>query len=85
MKKEISALEGHDTRELVDLPEGRNLVGCKWVFKVKKDAQGEISKFKARLVAQGYSQEFGIDYNEVFAPVARYKSIRSVLCYCQPV
>ena len=79
MKKEFSALKEHNTWKLVDLPEGKNLVGCKWVFKLKKNAQREIVRYKARLVAQGYSQEFGVDYNEVFAPVARYKSIRSVL------
>ena len=79
MQKEYSALISHNTWELVDLPDGRNVVGCKWVFKTKRKADGEIDKFKARLVAQGFSQEAGVDYNEVFAPVARYKSIRSVL------
>ena len=79
MGKEYSSLMNHGTWDLVDLPEDRNLVGCKWVFKTKRKANGEIDKFKARLVAQGYSQEAGVDYNEVFAPVARYTSIRSVL------
>ena len=63
----------------MDLPSGANLVGCKWVYKTKRKANGEIDRYKARLVAQGYSQEEGIDYNEVFAPVAKYKSIRTVL------
>jgi hypothetical protein len=79
MLEEFSSLVLHQTWTLVDLPKGRNLVGCKWVFKTKRDASGEIDRFKARLVAQGYSQEHGIDYDEVFAPVAKYKSIRSVL------
>ena len=79
MEKEYSSLLSHETWNLVDLPKDRNLVGCKWVYKTKRKANGEIDKFKARLVAQGYSQEAGVDYNEVFAPVARYTSIRSVL------
>ena len=79
MTKEYSALTEHGTWELVDLPSGANLVGCKWVYKTKRKADGEIDRYKARLVAQGYSQEEGIDYNEVFAPVAKYKSIRTVL------
>ena len=79
MFEEISSLNSHHTWDLVDLPDGRNLVGCKWVYKTKYKANGQIDRFKARLVAQGYSQEAGVDYDEVFAPVARYKSIRSVL------
>ena len=79
MDKEYLSLLSHNTWDLVDLPEGRKAVGCKWVFKTKRKASGEIDKHKARLVAQGYSQEAGVDYDEVFAPVARYKSIRSVL------
>ena len=67
------------TWRLVDLPKGKNVVGCKWVFKVKRNADGDLSRYKARLVAQGYSQEAGQEYEEVFAPVARYSSIRSVL------
>ena len=79
MFEEISSLNSHQTWDLVDLPDGRNLVGCKWVYKTKYKANGQIDRFKARLVAQGYSQEAGVDYDEVFAPVARYTSIRSVL------
>ena len=55
MLEEISSLEKHNTWDLVDLPEGKNLVGCKWVFKTKRDANGDVDRFKARLVAQGYS------------------------------
>ena len=79
MQDELSSLNKHNTWDLVDLPVGKNLIGCKWVFKTKRNASGFIDRFKARLVAQGYSQEYGIDYDEVFAPVARYDSIRSVL------
>ena len=76
---EYQSLLKNDTWELVDLPPGKNVIGCKWVFKLKKNVDGSISRYKARLVAQGYSQQAGLDYNEVFAPVARYTSIRTVL------
>ena len=79
MSDEYNSLTKHQTWELVDLPDGKNLVGCKWVFKTKLNSLGEVDRYKARLVAQGYSQEHGIDFNEVFAPVARYNSIRSLL------
>ena len=79
MTEEYNSLTSHQTWELVDLPEGKNLVGCKWVYKTKRNAFGEIDRFKARLVAQGFSQQHGVDFDEVFAPVARYKSIRSLL------
>ena len=79
MTEEYNSLSKHNTWDLVDLPAGKNLVGSKWVYKTKLNSFGEIDRFKARLVAQGYSQEYGIDFNEVFAPVARYKSIRSLL------
>jgi hypothetical protein len=59
----------NDTWELVPLPEGKNIVGSRWVFKVKRDANGSVQRYKARLVAQGYSQAEGVDYQEVFSPV----------------
>ena len=79
MLKEISSLKDYQTWDLVDLPAGANLLKCKWVFKTKRKPDGEIDRYKARLVAQGYSQEAGVDYEETFAPVAKYKSIRTVL------
>ena len=69
----------NETWTLVDLPDDKNVVGCRWVFKRKRDSNGNICRYKARLVAQGYSQEAGIDYYEVYAHVARYNSIRSML------
>ncbi|GJW69340.1 putative ribonuclease H-like domain-containing protein [Tanacetum coccineum] len=66
---------------LVDLPNGKRPIGTKWVFKNKKDERGIVIKNKARLVAQGYTQEEGIDYDKVFAPVARIKVIRLFLAY----
>ncbi|GKE59303.1 putative ribonuclease H-like domain-containing protein, partial [Tanacetum coccineum] len=66
---------------LVDLPNGKRAIGTKWVFRNKKDKRGIVIRNKARLVAQGYTQEEGIDYDEVFAPVARIEAIRLFLAY----
>ncbi|GJW13059.1 putative ribonuclease H-like domain-containing protein, partial [Tanacetum coccineum] len=66
---------------LVDLPKGKHTIGTKWVYRNKKDERGTVVRNKARLVAQGYTQEEGIDYDEVFAPVARIEAIRLFLAY----
>ncbi|GJX30693.1 putative ribonuclease H-like domain-containing protein [Tanacetum coccineum] len=66
---------------LVDLPNRKRPIGTKWVFRNKKDERGIVIKNKARLVAQGYTQEEGIDYDKVFAPVARIEAIRLFLAY----
>lgn len=70
---------GGERWELVDLPSSANIVGSKWVFRAKKDAAGNVVRYKARLVAQGFSQVEGIDYFDTFAPVATLASIRIVL------
>nr|GFD02822.1 copia protein [Tanacetum cinerariifolium] len=64
-----------------DLPKGKRAIGSKWVFRNKKDEKGIIIRNKARLVAQGHTQEEGIDYEEVFAPVARIEAIQLFLAY----
>ncbi|GJU72196.1 putative ribonuclease H-like domain-containing protein [Tanacetum coccineum] len=66
---------------LVDLPKGKRAIGTKWIFRNKKDKRGIVTRNKARLVAQGYTQEEGIDYDEFFAPVARIEAIRLFLAY----
>lgn len=79
MDDEIDAIERNDTWELIDLPPGQKSIGVKWVFKTKLKANGEVDKYKARLVVKGYKQEYGIDYTEVFAPVARHDTIRLII------
>ncbi|KAF5097937.1 hypothetical protein D0Z03_000412 [Geotrichum reessii] len=73
---EYNSLMENDTWVLVPKPIGRKIVGCKWVFKVKENTDGSVDKYKARLVAQGFSQSPGIDYQETFAPVVRYETVR---------
>jgi hypothetical protein len=79
MDEEYNALMENQTWDLVPLPKGRKLVRCRWIFRTKMATNGEISKYKSRLVAKGYSQVHGIDYTETFAPVAKMDSIRLVL------
>ena len=79
MSKEIESIEKNLTWSLVKLPVGHKAIGLKWVFKLKKDSDGEIIKHKARLVAKGYVQRQGIDFDEVFAPVTRLDTVRVML------
>ena len=79
MNEELQSIENNDTWSLVDLPKGRTAIGSKWVFKTKVNDEGKVTRFKARLVAQGFTQKFGIDYDEVFAPVARPSTFRTLL------
>lgn len=79
MNEELSSIQTNDTWELCDLPAGRKPVGSKWVFKNKRDENGKLTRRKARLVAQGFSQKYGVDYDEVFAPVVRSATIRLML------
>lgn len=79
MKNEIEAIEKNKSWELVDLPPGQKPFGLKWVYKLKRDANGEIVKHKARLVAKGYVQRQGVDFNEVFAQVTRLETVRLLL------
>ena len=79
IQEELDVLKAAGTWKAVDPPDGANIVGSKWVFRAKKDAAGVVVRYKARLVAQGFSQVPGVDYFDTFAPVARLASIRTVL------
>lgn len=79
MKEEMSSIKGNKTWELCDLPKGQKSIGLKWVYKLKKDSTGAVVRHKARLVAKGYVQRQGIDFDEVYAPVARIESVRLMI------
>ncbi|KAJ9546338.1 hypothetical protein OSB04_018881 [Centaurea solstitialis] len=81
MQEELLQFVLQHVWDLVDLPSGHRAIGTKWIFRNKKDERGIVIKNKARLVAQGYTQEEGIDYDEVFAHVARIEAIRLFLAY----
>ncbi|GJX53781.1 zinc finger, CCHC-type containing protein [Tanacetum coccineum] len=79
MEIELDSINKNNTWTLTTLPPNQKAIGLKWVFKTKRDAKGNIIKYKARLVAKGYVQEQGIDFDEVFAPVARIETVRLIL------
>jgi histone deacetylase 1/2 len=79
MEEEIKCIQDNNTWELEMLPTGHRASGLKWVYKVKHDSAGNVVKYKARLVAKGYAQRQGIDFDEVFAPVARIETVRMLL------
>jgi hypothetical protein len=79
MQEEYNSLLVNNTWSLVLLPKGRKPISCKWVFKIKHGVDGEVQRYKVRLVARGFTQTFGVDYNETFAPVAKFVSIRCIL------
>ena len=79
MNEELDALHKNNTWDMVDLPPGQSIVGCRWVYKIKTKADGFVERYKACLVAKGFTQEYGIDYVETFAPVARLTSVKCLI------
>jgi transposase InsO family protein len=76
---EMDAILKNETYELVPKPAGANVIGCKWVLKIKRGKDGEITRYKARIVAQGFSQRKGVDYHETFAPTVAFSTFRTTL------
>jgi hypothetical protein len=79
MKEELDALHKNNTWDLVDLPPRKSLIGCKWVYKIKTCSDGTIDRYETRLVARGFTQEYGVDYEETFALVACLSSMHALL------
>jgi hypothetical protein len=79
MDEEMAALDANVTWELVALLENKKTIGCKWVYKVKHNANGSVSKYKSRLVAKGYAQTYGIDYEETYSPDAKMTTIKTII------
>ena len=79
MKKELDSLSKNHTWDLVTLLPRKSVVGCKWIYKIKTHSDGSIEHYKAYLVAKGFTQEYEIDYEETFAPVARISSVCALL------
>jgi hypothetical protein len=79
MDEEMVALDANATWELVVLPRDKKAIGCKWVYKVKHNADGSVSKYNIRLVAKGYAQTYGIDYEETYSPITKMTIVRVII------
>ncbi len=75
----INALEKNNTRDLMQLPSGKQSIGCKWVYKTKLKSDGSLERYKARLFAKGYTMKSGNDYLHTFSPVAKITTISTIL------
>ncbi|CAL8175627.1 unnamed protein product [Prunus armeniaca] len=79
VESELQSISKNDVWKLVDLPQGCKPIGCKWVYKTKRNTKGQIDRYKAQLVAKGFTQQEGVDYNETFSPVSTKDSLRVIM------
>jgi hypothetical protein len=79
IKSEMDSIMKNQTWEVIDRPTGKNPITAKWIFKVKRGSSGQVSKLKVRIVPRGFQQRAGIDYNDIFALVVRWSTIRTIL------
>jgi len=79
MQEELDLLKDQNVWTIVPEPKICNIVGCRWEYEIKQDATGNITKYKARLVAQGFSQQPGSDFDKIFSPVVRYDSLQLLI------
>ena len=79
MKDEMKSMEDNGVWDLIEFPKGSKPIGCKWIFKTKRDSNGNVERYKARLVAKGFTQREGIDYKENFSPVSSKDSFRTIM------
>ena len=79
MKDEMKSMEDNDVWDLIELPKGSKPIGCKWIFKTKRDSHGNVERYKACLVTKGFTQKEGIDYEETFSLVSTKDSFRTIM------
>ena len=79
MREEMSVLDKNKTWEIIERPKGKNIVDCKWIFTLKYKADGSLKGHKAKLIAKGYTQTYGVDYQETCAPFAKINTVRILL------
>jgi len=79
MNEEYKSMHDNQVCNLVPLPEGKKSISCKWIFKTKKDSEGNVERYKTRLVAKSFTQREGIDFRETYSPISSKDSFRTIM------